>query len=145
MSSVALDRALQWSVRFSLSVIHASLWLKNACNVLLGYLIAACSYPWKKLAQKEDNLIEVIRADAKGLEKLPIHLAVAVLEDCELDQESLAHLTVWCFAAGIHNVSLYDPQGVCGVGACRCVCACMCVCVYHLFATAPTRLKYRSH
>ena len=129
MSSVALDRALQWSVRFSLSVIHASLWLKNACNVLLGYLIAAFSYPWKKLAQKEDNLIEVIRADAKGLEKLPIHLAVAVLEDCELDQESLAHLTVWCFAAGIHNVSLYDPQGVCGVGVCVCACMCVCVCV----------------
>ena len=126
MSSVALDRALQWSVGFSLSVIHASLWLKNACNVLLGYLIAAFSYPWKKLAQKEDNLIEVIRADAKGLEKLPIHLAVAVLEDCKLDQESLAHLTVWCFAAGIHNVSLYDPQGVC---VCVCVCICMHVCV----------------
>ena len=118
MSSVVLDRVLQWSVVVSLSVIHASLWLKNACTAVLGYVFIAFSYHWKKLANKEENLIEVIRADAKSLEKLPIHLAVSVLEDCELDHESLSHLAVWCFAAGVRNVSLYDPQGmracVCG-------------------------------
>ena len=112
--SSALDKVIQWSAVFSFSVIHASIWLKNACTVLLGYMVIAFSYPWKKFAHhEEDNLIEVVRADARGLEKLPIHLAVAVLEDCELDHDSLAHLAVWCFAAGVHNISLYDPQGVC--------------------------------
>ena len=111
MTSSVLDRVLEWSVVFSLSVVHGSLWLKNACTVLLGYVATAFSYSWKKFAKEEDNFIDVVRADAKSLEKLPTHLAVAVLEDCELDHESLARLAVWCFAAGVHHVSLYDPQG----------------------------------
>ena len=111
MTSSVLDRVLEWSVVFSLSVVQGSLWLKNACTVLLGYVATAFSYSWKKFAKEEDNFIDVVRADAKSLEKLPTHLAVAVLEDCELDHESLARLAVWCFAAGVHHVSLYDPQG----------------------------------
>ena len=52
-----------------------------------------------------------IQSRAKGmLTKKPCHLALVLNEPC-LDLESVARLTVWSWACGILNVSIYDFRG----------------------------------
>ncbi|XP_065112324.1 dehydrodolichyl diphosphate synthase complex subunit nus1 [Paramisgurnus dabryanus] len=50
-------------------------------------------------------------ADARTLEKVPIHVGLIITED-EIHYTDVANLVVWCMAVGISYVSVYDNQGV---------------------------------
>jgi len=48
--------------------------------------------------------------EVKKLSKLPRHIAFVVLED-QISYTDLAYLVIWCVAAEINNISLFDIHG----------------------------------
>lgn len=51
------------------------------------------------------------RADGRTLHKLPVHLSLLITE-LEHNFSDVASIVVWCVAAGISYVSVYDHQGI---------------------------------
>ncbi|KAH0511286.1 Dehydrodolichyl diphosphate syntase complex subunit NUS1 [Microtus ochrogaster] len=51
------------------------------------------------------------RADGRTLQKLPVHLTLLIAE-LEHSFSDVASIVVWCVAAGISYVSVYDHQGI---------------------------------
>ncbi|XP_057642671.1 dehydrodolichyl diphosphate synthase complex subunit Nus1-like [Chionomys nivalis] len=51
------------------------------------------------------------RADGRTLHKLPVHLTLLITE-LEHNFSDVASIVVWCVAAGISYVSVYDHQGI---------------------------------
>lgn len=92
-----------WS--FSLKTVHFFLYLRDSIGYLLAWIWAGILYAVKHKGTK----LECIQKDVKQLKKIPMHLAFVVYEDASF--EDLARLVTWSFSAGIHNVSLYDPNG----------------------------------
>nr|XP_019596931.1 PREDICTED: dehydrodolichyl diphosphate synthase complex subunit NUS1 isoform X2 [Rhinolophus sinicus] len=53
------------------------------------------------------------RADARSLEKLPVHMGLLITEEeQETSYSDIASLVVWCMAVGISYISVYDHQGI---------------------------------
>ena len=113
MPAQSLDLFVNWTLRLTLYTIHFSTWMRIKCSHVFSNLFLLLVYSWDKLVgkNKDVNLLEVARNDSKSLDKIPKHYAAAILEDGELIYEDLSRLAVWCFAFGIHHVSLYDPKG----------------------------------
>ena len=91
----------------TLRSIHALRWIRAT-------LAAVCWWLWSVglyLAKHKGTKLECIQRDVKELKKLPVHLALVVNEK-HVSHADLARLVNWCFAVGIHYVSLYDPQGL---------------------------------
>ena len=93
-------------LRLSLGAIHASLWLRGAIYYSLLWLWTGLVYAVKHKGSK----LECIQEDAKELKKIPLHLTLIVHEE-RLSHTDLAKVVTWAFAAGIHQVSIYNSQG----------------------------------
>ena len=95
---------------FSLRTIHCIVWLRQSLAVTAAWVWTGLLHAMKHKGTK----LECIQRDSKQLKKIPLHLALVVQED-DLSHSDLANLVVWAFSAGVHNVSLYDPNGKCVV------------------------------
>ena len=91
---------------YSLRGLHSLIWLRENVALMLLWLWTSILYPVKHKGTK----LECIQTDVKKLKKLPLHLALIVVEE-EMSHLDLARLVTWSFSFGVHNVSLYDPNG----------------------------------
>ena len=92
----------------SLRTVHCMVWLRESLAVLVAWLWISLLHAVKHKGTK----LDCIQRDAKLLKKIPLHLALVVQEE-DLSHSDLANLVIWAFSAGVHNVSLYDPNGKC--------------------------------
>ena len=90
----------------TLITVHALMWFRGAVVAAVVWIWSSVLY----LAKHKGIELDCIQRDVKDLEKLPLHLAIAVNEK-NLSYRDLARLVNWAFAAGIQYVSLYDPHG----------------------------------
>lgn len=92
-------------MRASLATLHSMFWLRDAVSWMLVWVWATISYSLKHKGEKYDS----IAADARGLKKLPRHLALVVQEQ-QVSCSDLARMATWAFASDICLVSIYDPH-----------------------------------
>lgn len=90
----------------TLNCVHALRWLRLAAVALYLWVWGSVVY----LAKHKGSKLECIQRDVKEINKLPLHLALIVNEP-HMSHVDLARVVNWCFAVGIHYVSLFDPQG----------------------------------
>ena len=90
----------------SLRTVHCMAWLRESLAIMVAWLWTSLLHAVKHKGTK----LDCIRRDAKQLKKIPLHLALVVLEG-DVSHSDLANLVIWAFSAGVHNVSLYDPNG----------------------------------
>ena len=94
-------------LRFTLGAIHASVWLRDSIYFSLLWLWTGLMYAVKHI---KGSKLECIQEDTKELKKMPQHLALIVHEE-QLSHTDLAKVVTWAFAAGVHNVSIYNSHG----------------------------------
>lgn len=90
----------------TLKSVHAVRWLRLALMTVFSWIWNTVLY----IAKHKGSKLECIQRDVKELKKLPLHLALVVNEK-HVSHVDLARLVNWCFAVGIHYVSLFDPKG----------------------------------
>eukprot|EP00092_Neocalanus_flemingeri_P030439 GFUD01033041.1.p1 GENE.GFUD01033041.1~~GFUD01033041.1.p1 ORF type:complete len:291 (+),score=29.78 GFUD01033041.1:56-928(+) len=85
-------------------------WILHSSFSLLDYLLVITNKVFTKLRLKlvGDRFLDL--QQVKNLNKLPKHIAFIVLED-PLSYSDLASLVIWCIAAEINVISLFDMHG----------------------------------
>ena len=92
--------------RFTLSALHALLWLRASLAFVFGEMRASLIVLFKHKGDELDR----VAADARSLPRLPLHLALVVQEEGAWPDD-LARVAAWAFATGVRYVSLYDHSG----------------------------------
>jgi len=85
-------------------------WILHSSFSLLDYLLITINKFITKLQLKIVGKKFLDLDEVKKLYKLPKHIAFIILED-QISYSDLASLVVWCIAAEINNISLFDMHG----------------------------------
>jgi len=85
-------------------------WILHSSFSLLDYLIVIINKSLAKLRRKlvGDKFLDL--EQVKNLSKLPKHIVFIVLED-QISYTDLASVVIWCIAAEINVISLFDMHG----------------------------------
>jgi len=85
-------------------------WILHSSFSFLDYLLVTINkfIIRLQLMFKEKRFLDL--KEVKKLSKLPRHIAFVVLED-QISYTDLAYLVIWCVAAEINNISLFDIHG----------------------------------
>jgi len=85
-------------------------WVLHTSFSLLDYLIAVINNVLGRLRIKlvGDQFLDL--EEVKKLSKIPKHIAFIVLED-KINYSDLARIIIWCIAAEINVISLFDMHG----------------------------------
>jgi hypothetical protein len=87
-----------------LRVLHAFIYANQLIINYVCYVFIFLTLPAK--TPRLQNMCQ----DAKFVCKLPVHVGVLVAE-AKVSLCDLARIVVWCYAAGISHISIYDRKG----------------------------------
>lgn len=85
-------------------------WILHSSFSFLDYLLVMINQFIIRLQLRLAKQRFLDLKEVKKLSKLPRHIAFVVLED-QISYTDLAYLVIWCVAAEINNISLFDIHG----------------------------------
>lgn len=82
------------------------------CILSFGVFLKQCTsyFIHFGLVFKQKSSVDFIKADARHINKLPVHIGIVVLEE-KLSYTDIANIIIWSLALGISCISVYDVNG----------------------------------